>query len=89
MATYSDWEQRQLDIASGAEMDRRADRTERPLGFSKWLTEARRAAVYWYCLPDLPDTLPGDAEAAHGAGIDPYAYVEALGERWKLKKFHP
>jgi hypothetical protein len=40
--------------------------------------------VYWYCLPDLPDILQGDAEAAHGQGKDPYDYVRELAKQLQL-----
>jgi hypothetical protein len=84
MTTYSDHEQRQLDIASGAELDRAMDQA-----FTKWLREARRAAVYLYCLPDLPDIIAGDAEAAHGQGKDPCDYVRELARRFKLVEARP
>jgi hypothetical protein len=59
------------------------------LPFDRWLREARRAAAYLYCMPDLPDIMPGDAKAAHRQGKDPYDYVRELAARFKLAGTRP
>ncbi|SDQ98691.1 hypothetical protein SAMN05519103_00315 [Rhizobiales bacterium GAS113] len=62
MSTYSDWDQRQLDIASGAELDRIAER--------------RREARERY--DSEPRPAPGGCRYCHGRGFishrgEPYA----------------